>query len=502
MQMVNHPRTTIDRRRFLAGFAAAAAAAEIGVSALPSSARAQAAEPGETAWRELAVRLSGPLLRPGDKGFTGLSQPNNLRYSSIIPAGIARCRTAEDVRRAILWARETGTPLVVRSGGHSYAGFSTTSGLMIDLSLMRETQVDPSSGIAHIGGGARNAHLYHALRRAGASITHGRCLGVGAAGFLLGGGIGFNMRAHGLGCDQLIETEIVTADGNVLTVNNENNPDLFWACRGIGGGNLGIHTAFKVQGFAVHDMCAFQIVWTTQPDHIAAALLEALAVAPERLGSKVTLEAANSGLRSASGNVAVRLLGQLHGSSDELTDILAPVYRVAPPTSEKIEMMTYWAAQDVLSEEGKPAYYQERSRFLTHHEASALLPPLFEELRRFPGTSRGGEVKFFQTGGQINAIAGDATAFVHRNSDWLFSVELNWDAVDTDDALERAIEWQSKLYEMVASRTSGGAYQNFADPSLSNPQEAYYGSNLKRLQTIKAKYDPDFVFRFAQAVAP
>jgi FAD/FMN-containing dehydrogenase len=161
------------------------------------------------------------------------------------PAGVARCANASDVAQSILWAREYTVPFVARCGGHSYAGYSTTPGLMIDLGLLNRIDFDPATRVATIGGGTLNSTLYPTLQKLGVTITHGRCPTVGVGGFFLGGGIGFNMRAHGLACDQLVGTQLVTADGQVRTV--DPTSDLFWACRGGAGGNFGVNTSFRAR---------------------------------------------------------------------------------------------------------------------------------------------------------------------------------------------------------------------------------------------------------------
>lgn len=487
----------IGRRRFLGG---AGALAATGLLGLPAQARSP--ETGDKAWQALRERLSGPLLRPGDRGYDALSTPNNLRYAATRPAGIARCRSVEDVRAAILWAGETGVQPVVRSGGHSYAGFSQTDGLLLDVSPLSAVTFDRSSGVATIAGGARNAHVYAGLRAAGVAVTHGRCMGVGAAAFLLGGGVGFNMRAHGVGCDRMIETEMVTAAGEVVTADARRNEDLFWASRGIGGGNLGVHTAFKLQSFEVREMCLFRIGWSAQAGVIAAALLETLAGAPDRLGSKITILVSAPERAGEGARLAINLQGQLDGPADELRDLLAPIYRIAAPARETIEVKPYWEAQAILSEDGSAGRYQERSRYLTQTEAIGTLPDVLDLLTRFPGLSLPAEAKFFQTGGAINRLAPDATAFVHRRNDWLFSVEIGWDQADGAAAVDRALAWQADIYGAVSRRASGGAYQNFVDPSLEAADAAYHGANLTRLRAIKAKYDPGNLFRFAQSVKP
>src|ERR1044072_2180610 len=214
--------SALDRRRFLIGTSALVAAGRFGFR--PDVAIAQdVPSVSHAAGRDLSNRLPGPVLRPADFDFTKFNLPNNLRYADVRPAGIALCASNGDVAEAIQWCRQYNVPFVSRSGGHSYAGFSMTTGLTIDLSMMNAPYYDPGTGVVRIGAGARNQILYAALRKANIAITHGRCPTVGVAGFVLGGGIGFNMRANGLACDQVVESEIVLADGRVRTLDARHN---------------------------------------------------------------------------------------------------------------------------------------------------------------------------------------------------------------------------------------------------------------------------------------
>ncbi|HLH77994.1 MAG TPA: FAD-binding oxidoreductase [Candidatus Binataceae bacterium] len=493
----------LSRRQFLSHSMRAVAGVGVGLSLLDfGCSGGSSTSANARAWQELAQRISGPVLRPGDPGFAALAMPNNLRYAATLPAGIARCLSAQDVSQAILWARQNDIPLVARSGGHSYAGYSTTNGLMIDLKLINQIQYDSGSGIVTIGGGVLNSALYQALQPLGVAITHGRCPTVGAAGFLLGGGIGFNMRAHALGCDQLVATEIVTADGQILIPSPQE--DLFWACQGGGGGNFGINTSFSLQTFPVpSSLTVFSLSWSARPDAVYAALLAALQTAPTTLGSRVQLDAITPQEIAAGQDVTVRLLGQLVGTPGDLADILQPVYAVAEPTQSTINQMSYWDAQiNFLATPGKPAEYQERSRFFVGPPSSAAIATALQWARRWPGTSVGADLVLFQTGGQINIPAADATAFVHRDSDWLMTIALSWSGADAPATVEANLAWQSDFYQAMTPYAGGGAYQNFIDPSLTDWAQEYYGSNLPRLQNIKAVVDPTLVFDFPEAITP
>ncbi len=494
---------TITRRRFLATSALAVGAAVVGLRQAPALGRGFDFELPESAWSELARRLSGPLLRPGDAGFAAIAQPNNLTFSPVVPGGIARCQSAADVARSILWSREHDVPLVARGGGHSYAGYSTTRGLLLDLSPLGRIELDPATGIATVGGGTRNGALYRELRRFGVSITHGRCPGVGVGGFFLGGGIGFNMRARGMACDQLVGSELVTADGDVVILDADRNADLFWACRGGAGGNFGVNTVFRVQTFPVSDLTVFRIAWSSGGERLYAALLRALDPAPAGLGSRVQITARTTEEVAAGHDAGISVLGQLLGTPADLADILRPVYDVARPDAETIQVMDYWDAQiNFLAESGPAGYYRERSRFFAGPLGEGAIATAFHWARRWPGTSKGAFLVLFQTGAAVNAPAPDATAFVHRNSSWLMTIALDWSEADALDVVGRNAEWQNTFYEAMLPFALPQSYQNFPDPALGDWLDAYYGSNLPRLERIKAQVDPTRVFRYPQGIPP
>ena len=476
----------VNRRVFLQS----AASAALGASALGLVGASRSIP-----WAELARRLNGKVVRPGDQWYNAYAQPNNLRYDAILPQAIAVCNDARDVSTSILFAREYGVPLVARSGGHSYAGYSTTPGLMIDLRSMNRVAFDEQTGVATLDGGARNANFYAAFRDRNVAITHGRCPSVGVAGLVLGGGIGFNMRAHGLTCDHLIATDIVTADGTIHTVRG--NDELFWACRGAGGGNFGINTSFSFQTYEVGPLTVFDLIWKRQPERVFELLIDVLGRAPATLGSKVSAIAPDA----TTPDIAVQLLGQYQGTPAQLREMLAPVYAIAEPEGI-MKYDHYWAAQDVLAEPGHPAYYQERSRFFNaplDHQANAIV---FEWLRRYPRTAKTAAFKVFQTGARVNDHGAHDMAFAHRFSQWLSSIELYWTQTTPPDVLARNLAWLDGFYDAIVPLAKGGAYQNFIDPSLRDWQLAYHDGNFQHLRRIKTKFDPTNVFRFAEGIPP
>ncbi len=447
------------------------------------------------AWTELAHALQGVLLLPGADDFAKRASPWALQYASTLPQGIAQCASEADVRTCLQWAQANTIPLVARSGGHSYAGYSTTTGLMIDVSAINAVAIDRSTGVATLGGGARNKNVYAACRPFDRAVTHGRCKEVGVAGLVLGGGIGFNMRAHGLTCDGLTETRIVLADGRTLTCNERENSDLFWACRGAGGGNFGIHTSFTFQTFPVGMFTVFEMAWTDRIAEMFAAVQTMALSAPDALGMKMSIVA-----KAGASGLVLSILGQYAGEKAALMALLAPLVAMQRPVTSKIDTMPYWDAQEVLSEEGYPERSHERSRFVKGALSGEAMQTVIDHLRAWPGTSVAATWKFFLMGGAIDTKKPTDMAFVHRGYSMISSAELEWTPADSAELLAKNQDWLARFHDAMERYTSPYCYQNFIDPSQRDYLHAYYGDNLPRLQAIKRQYDPSNLFHYPQSI--
>lgn len=236
----------MDRRRFLKYVSAALTPAS-----LTSCRENRLQEPGvlptpdteEPRWVGLASELNGYLVRPKDQGYTIAAQTYNSRFDSIKPQAIVRCANVDDVTKALAFVRENKMVVTPRCGGHSFAGYSTTTGLVIDVGPMNTIKVN-DDGTAKVGAGARLLNVYDQLIMQGVSIPSGSCPSVGISGVTMGGGIGMFDRQYGLTCDNLIALEVVTADGRLLQCDSTHHDDLFWALRGGGGGNFGVVVSF------------------------------------------------------------------------------------------------------------------------------------------------------------------------------------------------------------------------------------------------------------------
>jgi FAD/FMN-containing dehydrogenase len=485
-------RLAMSRRAFLR----AGAGAALGLG-LPAWLGGCASMPENAApmWKELAADLHGTLLMPGATAFAKRAAPWALQYASTLPKGIAQCANEDDVRTCLRWAQANDMPLVARSGGHSYAGYSTTTGLMIDVSAMHAVGIDPATGIATIGGGARNRDVYAACRPFARAVTHGRCKEVGVAGLVLGGGIGFNMRLHGLTCDGLKATRIVLADGRALACSEREHDDLFWACRGAGGGNFGIHTEFIFETFPVGEYTVFELTWRDRLADVFEALQAMALSAPDSLGMKLSVKA-----EAGAPGLALTILGQLADSKAVLMAMLEPVFAVLPPAASKIDALPYWDAQEVLSEQGDPEFSHERSRFVNGALSAEAIQVILANLAAWPGTHVAATWKFFLMGGRIDAKRRTDMAFVHRGYSMISSIELEWTEADSPETLMENQAWLSAFHERMARETTPYCYQNFIDPSQHGFLDAYYAENLPRLREVKRRYDPADVFRYPQSI--
>jgi FAD/FMN-containing dehydrogenase len=453
-------------------------------------------------WDQLRRTLKGKLLRPGDASYDEAIKIRNLRYAATRPAGVALVADAQDVATAIAWARDYRVAMVSRSGGHSYAGYSTTPGLVINLKAMTRVTVDGTNGKMTIRGAATNQDVANAGKPAGLTIPGGQCPAVGVAGFVLGGGLGFYMREHGLGIDSLLATEILTADGAVrrVTVDELPKKELFWALCGGGGGNFGINTSFIFRTFAVPKrVMTFSLSWYIE-DCVRGFLLfqEILRDAPHSLGAIAhfgTVWDQPSGTTRTS----LRIFGQVVESKKAAHKLLDPLCGTLP-WETLIEEKDFWAAKDWLAgTPSAPNAFTERSRFHAKPLPEAAVGTLVEALVHAPidGPNQSVESPFFAWGGAVATRAPDFTAFVHRKDVWLQSFNCSW---ASKPAMDRLIAWQDKLYRAMGAYSTDRSYQNFTDPELEHPLQAYYGENLPRLIEVKRQFDPYNVFTFPQSI--
>lgn len=450
----------------------------------------------EADWQRLATSVRGRVLRPGDADFHASSAPFNKRWTGTAPGGVVSVADVDDVRRAVGWARETGVPIVPRGGGHSYAGYSVTSGLVVDLRGLGKVSADGSSGLVTAAGGASMAAVYAALEPEGIAFALGNGASVGIGGLTLGGGSAATSRAFGLTADALVATTVVTADGEVLVCDAQHNADLFWACRGGGGGNFGINVSFTYRAFPVAGASTCLLLWDgADAPKVFAVLQEVMRQAPQECSIRLGLSTTGEG-------ITVSAVGMHLGSAAELRDLLDPVLSVARPLREDIADRTFWEAKDYLAHETSEGAFAARTNFAVDPLPPEAVADVLARLASWPGGGNpdGGGFALFGWGGAVNAVGAADTAFVHRHANYLVSMDTSWADRDGPQAVAAHLRWLAELREAVAPYVAEGAYVNFTDPDLEDWRTAYYGANYPRLVEVKRRVDPDRLFRFPQAV--
>ncbi|MFI6134189.1 FAD-binding oxidoreductase [Micromonospora sp. NPDC051141] len=450
-----------------------------------------------TGWRTLRGLVDGELRLPGDPGFLEAASPANRRFAGIRPAAVLTVAHAGDVSRAVAWARAESVPLVVRGGGHSYAGYSVSSGLVLDLRRLAGVRFDPENGQAVVAGGTPMKAIYAALRPYDVTFPLGNSDTVGIGGLTLGGGVTTISRAHGLTCDALVSTDVVLADGTRVTASAREHPDLFWACRGGGGGNFGVNTSFtyQVRPAPAGSTCLVLWSWRHAVD-VLATMQEIMRTAPDGFSARIGIA------RSSGGPGVVSVVGHHLGPAAELRELLAPAHAVARPHRAEIEDRDFWAAATYLHHGSAGGAFAARNRCVPHPIDDAGLVALVRAVDTWPGSGNadGAGAALFAWGGAISRVPVADTAFPHRDTRFLLSLDTSWAETDSPEVVRANLEWLHACYVESGRFAPDASYVNFTDPDLEDWRRAYYGPNAERLAQVKRRYDPDRFFAFPQAV--
>jgi FAD/FMN-containing dehydrogenase len=470
---------------------------------------APSSPPASPQWDTLAAKLKGRLVRPGQPGYRQARELFNPRFDAIRPQAVAYCATAGDVRAALAFARDSDVPFAVRAGGHSYGGWSIGPGLVLDVSRMAQVRVDGAT--ARVGAGATLLDVYDAVAAKEMALPAGSCPTVGITGLTLGGGLGVLTRAWGLTCDQLTAVELVTADGRLVTANARHEPELFWACRGGGGGNFGVVTSLKFRLRPAPQLTTWYYRWDwTHAADVLHGWQGWAADAPAAMWSTCKLLTRPGG-SSPSAQVSGTWLGDPARLGRHLADIVDAVgHRPVGSTRATRGYLDTMLAEAGCSSVSAAKCTTRRSAFAAaSHILSPSLPDRGVETAvsqvegrqaaRPPGQSG---VSFDVLGGAVADVAVNDTAFPHRGALAVVQYTAGWPDGQSDAAVASDVAWLHGFRAAMTPFMGNGAYVNYADPSLENWQTAYYGLNYARLQRAKKSYDPDNVFHFPQSVVP
>jgi FAD/FMN-containing dehydrogenase len=475
---------------------------------------------GPPDWTALAKQVKGTLLIPADAAFATAKLTENPRFDAAEPLAILQVGNAADVSAALGFAAKYRLPVAMRAGGHNYAGWSAggaadtgvAPSFVISTAALDTVALSADGSTVTVGSGATLAQVYDAVGKVGRAIAGGSCATVGVTGLTLGGGAGVLVRSFGLACDQLVELQLVTADGVVHTANPGSDPELFWASRGGGGGILGVVTSLT---FATQPAPTVTEWHYSFPFSAAAAVIANwqnwVPASDPRNWSTLKLL---GGLAKHPSGPSVGVSGTWTGPSAQLGTQLAPLLAGLPAPlahssvtrSYHDSMMDYAGclglpiAQCTTGPGGK--LVRESSSGTSSVAYATLdgagIAALIAQVQAAASVTgiREGGISMDALGGKVASLAPDATAFPHRSA--LYLVQYTGTFNDGNDPAP--IDTYVRGFRTAMTPHWGDhAYVNYADPSLADPDTAYFGDNLPKLRAIKKKYDPTGVFTQPQS---
>lgn len=450
----------------------------------------------------LAEKFRGDLITPGDAAY----DEARALYNGMIdkrPALIARVANVADVIAAVRFGREQGALIAIRGGGHNGPGFgSCDDGLVIDLSRLKGVRVDPKARTLRVEPGCTQGDVEHAGAAFGLAVPAGIVSTTGIAGLTLGGGSGYLTRAYGLTIDNLIEADVVLADGSFVKANESDHPDLFWALRG-GGGNFGVVTSFLYRAHPVTNVYAGPIFWDLKDAKIVLQRYrDQIGKAPVELGlfaGLKTVPSTDPFPREHWGKKAVALIGAYNGSTDNGVAAMRPFRDALPaPLFDWMNDMPFPAMQtlfDPFFPKGMQWYW--KGDFVRELPDQAIDRHI-TEIAKAPSDLC--LMHLYPIDGAAHKVSADATAWAARDARWSMVIA----AIDPDPAKANALkQWGRAYWEAVHPFNPGGAYVNFMmDDEQAGRIQASYGANYPRLAAVKQKYDPTNLFRVNQNILP
>ena len=453
----------------------------------------------DRAIRDFAATVRGPVLRPDDDGY----DEARTVYNAMIdrrPAVIVRPTGAADVITAVNFAREHDLTIAVKGGGHNVAGLAVCEdGLMIDLGLMSSVRVDPDARTARVGPGARLGDLDHETAPFGLVVPAGVVSITGVAGLTLGGGFGYLCRKHGMTLDNLRSVDLVTARGELVHASEQEHPDLFWGIRG-GSGNFGIVTSFEFELHELSEVLAGLLVYPADQAHaVVREWWEFASAAPDELSVWLNFSTAGPEPfipREYHGERILSVIPVYSGDVDDGRDVIEPLLELGDPIADTVEVRRFVDWQQAF-DESYPAgeRYFWKSHNFTDPSAEAL--DRITDYAVSPPTPET-RVSVTHLGGMVNRVPPDATAYPHRNADFLVNITTRWG----DPALdEECIAWTREYFEALAPYATGGTYVNFTTEREGEQSMAYL-DNYDRLVALKNEWDPDNLFQMNQNVRP
>lgn len=447
----------------------------------------------ESAVQNFRASLRGPSFRPGESAYDAARTIPNAMIDRR-PSVIARCVSTADVIACVHFARDQGLLVSVRGGGHSVAGKSVCEGgLMIDLSGMKAIRVDPLRRIARAEPGLTLGEFDRETQAFGLATTMGVVPKVGISGLTLGGGFGNLMAKHGLALDNLINVDVVTADGRLITASSQENEDLFWGVRG-SSGNLGIVTSLEYRLHEVGPVLGGAVLYPV------AKTKDVLHFCREFAGSLPDEVIIQGGAFTAPDGTPVFGVAACYcgESLSEGEKILQPLRKFGPPIADLIATMDYLQMQSFF----EPFFPPGRHVYVKTNFLRALSDEAIETIAHWAGTSPSPYTfaPFFENWhGAVHRVGVSDTAFPHRQHSWnLFAWSMWTDAADS----EKNVQWTRQCWEAMGPFLVDGSYVNYVSDEGDASARAAYGPNYARLAALKDRYDPANLFRMNHNIPP
>ena len=468
----------------------------------PTSTSAASVKPPTSAdWRRLASHVDGTLARPGSSTYNTVRLTQNPRYDGARPLAVLSVAGARDVATAFAFAQDHGVPVAIRSGGHSYPGWSAGDGaLVVDVRPLH--RVSLSGTTATVGAGASLVQVYDALGSRGRGLPGGSCPTVGIAGLTQGGGVGVLARAYGLTCDSVTAMRVVLANGKVVTASADAEPDLFWALRGGGGGHLGVVTSFTFRTFAAPAVTRAYVAWPfSAAGQVVPQWLHTVPRADPRLWATLKLLGGRTHPSGPALFMSVTWTGPPSGLTRALRPLLSNV--PAPSTDSRTTasyretMLTYAGCSSIPVSECHtgPGGALDREAFAaTSHIVTGTTVDTGTLVERVDAAQGSGlkeaGISIDALGGVVDDIGPGATAFGHRGALATVQYTATFDSGPASAATSYVRGFRSAMTPSWGS----GAYVNYADAALKHYRHAYFGSNATRLAQVRAAYDPEGFF--------
>jgi FAD/FMN-containing dehydrogenase len=468
--------------------------------------RAPISEPPRIEVERLRAGVRGPVTVPADPGYDAVRAIWNGAIDRR-PAYIVRCTGVADVVAAVRFAREHDLEITVRGGGHNVAGTAVCDdGIVIDLSEMRAVQVDPAGRTAWVQGGALWGDVDHETQAHGLATTGGIVGHTGVAGLTLGGGIGFLMRQYGLAVDNLLDAEVVTAEGSIVHASADERPDLFWALRG-GGGNFGVVTSFR---FALHPLgptvLAGPVFWAA--DDTADVLRwyrDFAAEAPDELGTVVrfgTVPPLPAIAEDLHWRPAIAVACCYTGAIEDGERAVRALRRFGTPLVDLLAPSPYVAFQGGFDDtvlHGWHYYWKATALAGLSDGAIAVIAE-----HAYAAGSPRSYAAMFHMGGAVARVPQDATAYGGRDAAHNIVIDAVWLPHESGEHAAAETAWARRFLHALQPHGAGGVYVNFldSDDDSSRVRDAYGDQIYRRLGEVKAKYDPDNAFHHNKNIQP